>query len=76
MTTVNCFANTFENMWIEGNAQGVLIDATPTYNTFIGGTITANTTNFTDNAKFTAVFNAQVGANQLNQNPPLLVQDK
>lgn len=60
MTTVNCFANIFQNMWIEGNAQGVLIDATPTYNTFSGGTITANTTNFTDNAKYTAVVNAQV----------------
>lgn len=76
MTTVNCFANIFTNMWIEGNAQGVLIDATPTYNSFIGGTITANTTNFTDNAKYTSVVNTQIGANQFNQVPTIIIQDK
>ena len=63
-------------MWIEGNAQGVLIDATPTYNSFIGGTITVNTTNITDNAKNTSILGTQIGSVAVTQLTPYSAVDK
>ena len=75
LTSASAYANTFENVWIEGNANGVTIDPTVTYNTFIGGTITANSTNLTDNWKQTAFYNTQVGAVQKTNINPWTVID-
>ena len=63
LTSASAYSNTFENMWIEGNNVWVTIDSSVTYNTFIGGTITSNTTNFTNNGKNTSVINTQIWSN-------------
>lgn len=75
LTGANVYSNLFENMWIEGNANGVTIDSSVTYNSFIGGTITANTTNRTDNGKNTAWFNTQVGSSNLTVLQPFTATD-
>ena len=63
ITSVNSYSNLFEGCWIEGNNVGVLIDSTVTYNWFNGCTITNNTTNFTNNGKYTKI-ESQVGSVQ------------
>ena len=75
LTSASAYANTFENMWIEGNNVWVTIDSTVTYNTFIGGTITANSTNLTDNWKQTAFYNTQVASVQKTNINPWTVID-
>lgn len=75
ITSANAYANTFENIWVEGNANGVTIDSTVTYNSFIGGTVTANTTNRTDNGKNTVWFNTQVGSVALTVLQPFIATD-
>jgi hypothetical protein len=60
----NVFSNTFKDVWIEGNAKG--IDTTGAVgcfgNTFIGGTITANTVDITDTLKICSFINTQIGS--------------
>lgn len=75
LTSASTYANTFENVWIEGNNVWVTIDSSVTYNTFIWGTITANTTNLTDNGKQTAFYNTQVGSVQRTNINPWTVVD-
>lgn len=75
LTGANAYSNLFENMWIEGNNVWVTIDSSVTYNSFVGGTITANTTNRTDNGKNTAWFNTQVGSTNLTVIQPFSAVD-
>ena len=75
LTGANAYSNLFENMWIEGNNVWVTIDSSVTYNSFVGGTITANTTNRTDNGKNTAWFNTQVGSSNLTVLQPFTATD-
>lgn len=55
ITSANSYSNLFDGCWIEGNNVGVLIDSSVTYNWFKSCTITSNTTNFTNNGKYTSI---------------------
>lgn len=74
LTSANTYSNEFHWCWIEGNNVWVLIDSTVTYNKFDMCTITSNTTNVTDNGKYTLII-GQVGSNMIVQLPATTITE-
>ena len=75
ITSANSYSNHFDGCWIEWNNVGVLIDSSVTYNWFKSCTITNNTTNFTNNGKYTSI-ESQIWPDQVTLINPLSVVDK
>lgn len=67
-TTRDCL---FLGCWIENNDNGLVLDSGADNNLFIGGSITANTVNITDNGSNNAFWGVNLGGTKLFRVPKI-----